>query len=117
MFIILYGIGLAFFWFRAARLNPEDYPQLPEAVFIEWKSRRLRSCRKYAALFILQILLAFIIGIIGHSVTRAGDSFFESPGYFQALVFFQMGYTAFILLYTAHSAWRNYQYGRAIGAL
>ena len=118
MFILIYGFGLLFFWIRAARMQHSSYPLMSEENFLAWKYRLRVSYRKYAALFILQIILAFIIGITGHFIhipTGTKFNLSNMPFYFQILVYLQLFYTVVIILFTGFQAYKNYQYGKNIG--
>jgi hypothetical protein len=117
MFIIVYGFGLLFFWVKVARMRAEHYPLLDEDTFLNWKGKLRRSHRKYAALFILQIILAFIVGLVGHAVNTTTEEFnlANTPIYFQLLVYLQLIYTVLIICFTAYNAYKNYQYGKQIG--
>ncbi|MDC0534423.1 hypothetical protein OAO18_01285 [Francisellaceae bacterium] len=117
MFVIIYGFGLLFFWVKAARMQAENFPQLDEDTFLNWKGKLRRSHRKYAALFILQIILAFIVGLVGSTVSNQHENFdlANTPIYFQILVWVQFIYMITIACFTAYNAYKNYQYGKQIG--
>ncbi len=99
-------------------MRAEHYPHLNEDVFLDWKSKLRSSHRKYAALFVLQIMLAFIVGLVGHAVntTTAEFDLANTPIYFQLLVYLQLIYTILIICFTVYNAYKNHQYAKQIGA-
>jgi hypothetical protein len=120
MFILIYGLVLLFFWIKAARMKYENYCHVSEEIFANWKFYLRSSYKKFAALFLLQIIFAFIVGICGEPFATENHTAFvlsNTPIYFQTLVYIQLIYTAFIVIFTVFKVRKNYLHGKNVGII
>lgn len=114
MYLLLYAVVLAIFWFRALRLTPERYPNVNEQELFNFRWHLLKRYRQYAVFFILVFILAFINGALGsYAHSHLGQKLYMNL--FYGLTIFILAVNLVILTIIIRNAIAHYQYRRSLG--
>jgi hypothetical protein len=118
MIYIIYGIILLGFWIRAVRIFPENYPHVHEDDLNIWKKELISSYKIYAIFYFIMIIFALIVSYFQNVITRASEKtiFANSPTYFKIIIYAELIYCLFCLVFIVRKAIKNHKLGYQVGA-
>ena len=113
MLLVVFGFILAFFWYRALRVQPTQYPLAKPGDVLAWQAHRIHLYRRYAALLVLAICLELSYQLIGGWYTRTHSMLSAILVY--VAVGLYLGLTAFLGVYAGLHCLRNRTWAREHG--
>ena len=117
MIYMIYGMTLLGFWIRAVRIFPEHYPRVHEDDLNLWKKKLISSYKIYAIFYFIMIIFALVVSYLQNIITRASEktTFTNSPTYFKIIVYIEIIYYLFCLIFIARRAIKNHKLGYQVG--
>ena len=113
MFIAIYGFTLIIFWTLALRIKPENYPNAnPDDVWA-WQSGKLSDYRRYGAILIIWIILAFINSALGKYAYTHPSTTLKVIYY--GMIALDILIIIASLIHIALCAYRRYQWEKQVG--
>jgi len=110
LFFLVYAIILIIYWIKTTRISADHYPHVTPEATAQWQHIRIINCRRYAALFMIYvILLAILTELYGYTSKHNIIWLINACGYIE------IGYCLFCLSMVIVSSIRTRRFAQSIG--